>query len=53
MDTDSLPMKAHGHHPGIRHNGHCEMHMHHLFLANYGENGDMLGAVMHPGNASA
>jgi hypothetical protein len=51
IDIDSLPIEVHGEQAKSEWNGHYHQRMFHPLVASIGETGDMLDAVLRPGNA--
>ena len=51
IDVDSLPVEVHGEQARSEWNGHYHQRMYHPLVASIGETGDMLDAVLRPGNA--
>ncbi|HKK03997.1 MAG TPA: IS1380 family transposase [Gammaproteobacteria bacterium] len=53
IDIDGLPIPVHGQQPGSAWNGHYRERIYYPLIAACAETGDMLGAVLRPGNAGA
>jgi len=51
LDVDGLPLPVHGAQPGSAYNGHVGARIHYPLIASCAETGDMLGALLRPGNA--
>jgi hypothetical protein len=53
LDVDSIGMEVHGHQRGAEYNGHYRCTCYHPLVAVLGEAGDLVGAWLRPGRASA
>lgn len=53
LDVDSIARQVHGHQRGAEYNGHYHCTCYHPLVAVLGEAGDLVGAWLRPGRASA
>jgi hypothetical protein len=53
IDIDGLPIAVAGHQPGSAFNGHYKMRIYDPLIASVGATGDMLDALLRPGNAGS
>lgn len=51
VDFDSIPIEVHGQQAGSAYNGHYGYRAYHPLIASIGEEGDVVGAWLRPGNA--